>query len=90
MMTSTAQRLLNATSCLPEPLLAEGFADTSLASSPLRSQPTTPDASSVSYRLTPSEIALLRQGKKAMSDYVQAELPARLAQLGLAHVLHKP
>ena len=80
MMTSTAQRLLDATSCLPKPLLAEVLADMSLASSPPRPQPTTPDASLVSYRLTPAEIALLRQGKKSISDYVQGELPARLAQ----------
>ena len=90
MMTSTAQRLLDATSCSPKPLLAEVLADMSLASSPPRPQPTTPDASLVSYRLTPAEIALLRQGKKSISDYVQGELPARLAQLGLAHSLHKP
>jgi hypothetical protein len=70
-MTSTVQRLLEATSPPPP-------------------QRTTSDASSVSYRLTPAEIALLQQGKKAITDYVQAELPARLALLGLAHVLHKP
>jgi hypothetical protein len=90
MMTSTAQRSLEASSSLPEPLLAEVLADMSLASSPPPPQPTTPDASLVSYRLTPAEIALLQQGKKAITDYVQAELPARLALLGLAHVLHKP
>lgn len=84
------QRSLEASSSLPEPLLAEVLADMSLASSPPRPKPTTPDASLVSYRLTPGEIALLRQGKKSISDYVQGELPVRLAQLGLAHVLHKP
>jgi len=63
-------------------------ADKPLASLP-PTQPTVANNALVSNRLTPSEIALLRQGKKAISDYVQAELPARLAQLSLAHVLHK-
>ena len=62
----------------------------SSASTPPPSQPTRPDTLLVSNRLTPSEIALLRQGKKSISDYVQKELPARLALLNLAGAPHKP
>lgn len=57
---------------------------------PPPTQPTVANNALASNRLTPAEIALLQQGKKAISDYVQAELPARLAKLGLAHILHKP
>jgi len=36
---------------------------------------------SISSRLTRSEIDALRQSKKSIADYVQKELPARLAAL---------
>jgi ATP-dependent protease HslVU (ClpYQ) ATPase subunit len=39
--------------------------------------------------LTPSEIDLLRQSKKTIADYVQRELPARLKQRHLDHLLNK-
>lgn len=61
----------------------------SLASTPQPSRPTRPDTSLVSNRLTPSEIVLLRQGKKSISDYVQKEFPARLALLNLAETPRK-
>lgn len=50
-------------------------------------QPTQPaqstdmDSVSVSNQLTPSEIDALRQRKQSIIDYVQRELPARLAAL---------
>jgi hypothetical protein len=39
--------------------------------------------------LTPSEIDLLRQSKKSIADYVQRELPARLKQRNLEHLLNE-
>ncbi len=59
-------------------------------STPQPSPPAEPDTLLVSNRLTPSEIALLRQGKKSITDYVQRELPAHLAALNLAVTPHKP
>ncbi len=45
------------------------------------SQPTRQATLSISSRLTRSEIDALRQSKKSIADYVQRELPARLAAL---------
>lgn len=59
------------------------------ASSQEHLQPTKSDISTVSARLTPSEINLLRQSKKSISDYVQSELPVRLKSLNLEHFLNK-
>jgi hypothetical protein len=39
--------------------------------------------------LTPSEIDLLQQSKKSIADYVQKELPGRLKQQHLEHVLNR-
>jgi len=62
----------------------------SLALTPPPSPVRSPDTLLVSDRLMPSTIALLRQGKKSISDYVQKEFPARLAQWNLAGFAHKP
>jgi len=59
------------------------------ASSPVRSRPTKPSTWLASSQLTPSEIALLRQSKKSIADYVQKELPERLKQRHLEHMLTK-
>ena len=61
----------------------------STASRHMRSQPTRPSTLLVSNLLTPSEIDLLRQSKKSIADYVQKELPVRLKQRHLEHVLNK-
>ena len=61
----------------------------SALSQPL-SQPTKLNTSRVSDQLTPSEIDLLRQSKKSISDFVQKELPERLKQRHLEHILAKP
>jgi hypothetical protein len=42
-----------------------------------------------SNQLTPSEIVLLQQSKKSIADYVQKELPERLKQRHLEHMLTK-
>ena len=61
----------------------------SALSQPL-SQPTKLNTSRVSDQLTPSEIDLLRQSKKSIADFVQKELPERLKQRHLEHILAKP
>jgi hypothetical protein len=47
--------------------------------SPRPLQPTKPANLWVSDQLTKSEIALLRQGKRSIADYVQREFPDREA-----------
>ena len=59
------------------------------ASSQEPSQPTKPNTSQVFDLLTPSEIDLLRQSKKSIADYVQRELPVRLKQRHMEHLLNK-
>ena len=61
----------------------------SSASSQEHLAPTKPSASRVSDLLTPSEIDLLRQSKKSIADDVQRELPARLKQRNLEHLLNE-
>ena len=61
----------------------------SLASSQKPSQQTRQSTWLASDRLTPSEIVLLWQSKKSIADYVQKELPKRLKQRGLEHILTK-
>ncbi len=61
----------------------------SALSQPL-SQPTKLNTSRVSDQLTPSEIDLLRQSKKSIADFVQKELPERLKQRHMEHILAKP
>ncbi len=61
----------------------------SSASSQEHSLPMKLNTSRVSDLLTPSEIDLLRQSKKSIADYVQRELPARLKQRHLDHLLNK-
>ncbi len=61
----------------------------SSASSQMPSQPTRPNTLLVSNLLTPSEIDLLRQSKKAIADYVQKELSERLKQRHLEHLLNR-
>ena len=53
------------------------------------SQPTRQATLSLSSRLTRSEIDALRQNKKSIADYVQKELPERLKQRHLEHMLTK-
>jgi hypothetical protein len=50
---------------------------------------TKPNTSQVFDLLTPSEIDLLRQSKKSIADYVQRELPVRLKQRHMEHLLNK-
>jgi len=50
-------------------------------STPTPLPPTKPDTLLVSDRLTRSEIDLLRQGKKSITDYVQKVYPDREAFL---------
>ena len=54
---------------------------------PTRSRPMKPSIWSVSSQLTPSEIVSLRQSKKLIADYVQKELPERLKERHLEHLL---
>ena len=61
----------------------------SSASSQEHLLPTKLNTSRVSDLLTPSEIDLLRQSKKSIADYVQRELPARLKQRNLEHLLNE-
>jgi len=61
----------------------------SSASSQEPSLPTKLNTSQVFYLLTPSEIDLLRQSKKSIADYVQRELPVRLKQRHMQHLLNK-
>ena len=59
------------------------------ASNQAHSRPTRQSTWSASDRLTPSEIVLLQQSKKSIADYVQKELPERLKQRHLEHMLTK-
>lgn len=61
----------------------------SSASSQAPSPPTKRNTSQVFDLLTPSEIDLLRQSKKSIADYVQRELPVRLKNRHLEHLLNK-
>ena len=61
----------------------------SSASRQTRSPPTRPSTLLGSNLLTPSEIDLLLQSKKSIADYVQKELPARLKQRHLEHILNR-
>ncbi|QTQ33538.1 hypothetical protein [Aromatoleum bremense] len=61
----------------------------SSASSQTPSRPTRQSTWLASNRLTPSEIALLQQSKESIADYVQKELPERLKQRHLEHMLTK-
>ena len=62
---------------------------TSSALSPKRLPPTKPNTLLVSDPLTKSEIALLQQGKKSITDFVQKELPARLKARQQDYMLYK-
>ena len=59
------------------------------ASSQTRSRSTRQGIWMASNQLTPSEIVLLQQSKKSIADYVQKELPERLKQRHLEHMLTK-
>lgn len=59
------------------------------ASSQTHSRPTRQGTWLASNQLTPSEIVLLQQSKKSIADYVQKELPERLKQRHLEHMLTK-
>ncbi len=50
---------------------------------------TTLTSKGTSNQLTPSEIVLLQQSKKSIADYVRKELPERLKQRHLEHLLTK-
>ncbi len=63
---------------------------TSSASSQPLSPPTKLNTLRVSDQLTPSEIDSLRQSKKSIADFVQKELPERLKQRHMEHILAKP
>lgn len=62
---------------------------TSSASSLKQSQPMEPNTLLASDLLTKSEIALLQQSKKSITDFVQKELPARLKARQQDYMLHK-
>ena len=59
------------------------------ASSQTHSRPTRQSTWLASNQLTPSEIVLLQHSKKSIADYVQKELPERLKQRHLEHMLTK-